>query len=173
MPTSSRQNMLFYENLRRIRNFYWVDVGIDPYKCGLLEVRPFLLRSLYRLRKRNEPSKKGQRLEAQARQRYKIVPAVFSSISFLPRQKRYGPRSGGCGFANCTAPPAHSNCTSGGIPRHPAQKNSPSRGFFYAQSYPHVDVDCLQIFCSQLRNRCFTKLPVDRSDLRAHLPVDK
>ena len=128
MPTSSRQNMLFYENLRRIRNFYWVDVGIDPYKCGLLEVRPFLLRSLYRLRKRNEPSKKGQRLEAQARQRYKIVPAVFSSISFLPRQKRYGPRSGGCGFANCTAPPAHSNCTSGGIPRHPAQKNSPFPG---------------------------------------------
>ena len=61
--------------------------------------------------------------------------------------------------------------------RHPTpsgSKNSPpSRGFFYAQSYPHVDVDCLQIFCSQLRNRCFTKLPVDRSDLRAHLPVDK
>ena len=53
------------------------------------------------------------------------------------------------------------------------KKTPPSRGFFYAQSYPHVDVDCLQIFCSQLRNRCFTKLPVDRSDLRAHLPVDK
>ena len=47
---------------------------------------------------------------------------------FLPRQKRYGPRSGGCGFANCTASPAHSNCTSGGIPRHPAQKNSPFLG---------------------------------------------
>ena len=53
------------------------------------------------------------------------------------------------------------------------KKTPPSRGFFYAQSYPHVDVDCLQIFCSQLRNRCFTKLPVDRSDFRAHLPVDK
>ena len=53
------------------------------------------------------------------------------------------------------------------------KKTPPFWGFFYAQSYPHVDVDCLQIFCSQLRNRCFTKLPVDRSDLRAHLPVDK
>ena len=61
--------------------------------------------------------------------------------------------------------------------KHPtpsgAKKSHPSQGFFNAQSYPHVDVDCLQIFCSQLRNRCFTKLPVDRSDLRAHLPVDK
>ena len=138
MPTSSRQNMLFYENLRRIRNFYWVDVGIDPYKCGLLEVRPFLLRSLYRLRKRNEPSKKGQRLEAQARQRYKIVPAVFSSISFLPRQKRYGPRSGGCGFANCTAPPAHLNCTSGGIPRHPAPKILPLPGASFTRKVIHM-----------------------------------
>ena len=32
MPTSSRQNMLFCGNPRRIRNFYRVDVGIDPYK---------------------------------------------------------------------------------------------------------------------------------------------
>ena len=53
------------------------------------------------------------------------------------------------------------------------KKTPPFWGFFYAQSYPHVDVDCLQIFCLQLRNRCFTKLPVDRSDFRAHLPVDK
>ena len=36
-------------------------------------------------------------------------PAVFSSISFLPRQKRYGPRSGGDGAPNQTAPSAHSN----------------------------------------------------------------
>ena len=61
--------------------------------------------------------------------------------------------------------------------RHPAPSGAknppPSRGFFYAQSYPHVDVDCLQIFCSQLRNRCFTKLPVDRFLFRAHWPVDK
>ena len=34
-------------------------------------------------------------------------PAVFSSISFLPRQKRYGPRSGGDGAPNSTAPSAH------------------------------------------------------------------
>ena len=54
-----------------------------------------------------------------------------------------------------------------------AKKSPPSRGFFYAQSYPHVDVDCLQIFCSQLRNRCFTKLLVDRFLFRAHWPVDK
>ena len=107
MPTSSRQDVLFCGNPRRIRNFYWVDVGIDPYKCGLLEVRPFLLRSLYRLRKRNAPSKKGQRLEAQARQRNKIVPAAFSSISFLPRQKRYGPRSAGDGAVYRIAPPVH------------------------------------------------------------------
>ena len=32
MPTSSRQNMLFCGNPLRIRNFYRVDVGIDPYK---------------------------------------------------------------------------------------------------------------------------------------------
>ena len=50
-----------------------------------------------------------------------------------------------------------------------SQNPPPFWGFFYAQSYPHVDVDCLQIFCSQLRNRCFTKLPVDRADLRLSL----
>ena len=50
------------------------------------------------------------------------------TVPFLPRQKRYGPRSGSDGATNCTAPPAHSNCTSGGIPRHPAQKNSPFPG---------------------------------------------
>ena len=44
----------------------------------------------------------------QARQRYFTSPAPFSSISFPARGKRYGPRSGGCGFANRTAPPAHS-----------------------------------------------------------------
>ena len=32
MPASSRQNMLFCGNPLRIRNFYRVDVGIDPYK---------------------------------------------------------------------------------------------------------------------------------------------
>ena len=65
-------------------------------------------------------------------------PAVFSSISFLPRQKRYGPRSGGCGFANCTAPPAHSNCTSGGIPRHPAQKILPLSGASFTRKVIHM-----------------------------------
>ena len=49
-------------------------------------------------------------------------PAVFSSISFLPRQKRYGPRSGGRCAANRTAPSAHSKCTAGGIPHRLAQK---------------------------------------------------
>ena len=44
----------------------------------------------------------------QARKRYFAFPAPFSSISFPARGKRYGPRSGGCGFANRTAPPAHS-----------------------------------------------------------------
>ena len=44
-----------------------------------------------------------------ARQRYFASPAVFSSISFLPRQKRYSPRSGGDGAPNQTAPPAHTN----------------------------------------------------------------
>ena len=32
MPTSSRQDVLLYGNFRRIRNFYRVDVDIDPYK---------------------------------------------------------------------------------------------------------------------------------------------
>ena len=104
MPTSSRQNMLFYENLRRIRNFYWVDVGIDPYKCGLLEVRPFLLRSLYRLRKRNEPSKKGQRLEAQARSAIRVPSVSFLHTFFWLVRKKYA---------------------AGGILRPPAQKPSP------------------------------------------------
>ena len=54
----------------------------------------------------------------QARKRYKNVPEPFSSISFPARGKRYGPRSGGCGFANRTAPPAHSKHAAGGIPRH-------------------------------------------------------
>ena len=36
----------------------------------------------------------------------------------IPAQKRYGPRSGGCGSANRTAPPAHSKHVAGGIPRH-------------------------------------------------------
>ena len=53
-----------------------------------------------------------------ARQRYFASPAPFSSISFPARGKRYGPRSGGCGFANRTAPPAHSKHAAGGIPRH-------------------------------------------------------
>ena len=97
MPTSSRQNMLFYENLRRIRNFYWVDVGIDPYKCGLLEVRPFLLRSLYRLRKRNEPSKKGQRLEAQARSAIRVPSVSFLHTFFWLVRKKYA--AGGTLFA--------------------------------------------------------------------------
>ena len=32
MPTSTRQNMLFYGNPRRVRNFHRADVGISPYK---------------------------------------------------------------------------------------------------------------------------------------------
>ena len=85
---------------------------------------------------------------------------LFFAYFFLTSQKKVCPRSD-------IAPPAH---TKRAIRR---KKTPPFWGFFYAQSYPHVDVDCLQIFCSQLRNRCFTKLPVDRSDFRAHLPVDK
>ena len=50
-----------------------------------------------------------------ARQRYFASPAPFSSISFPARGKRYGPRSGGCGFANRTAPPAHSKSSNGCI----------------------------------------------------------
>ena len=53
-----------------------------------------------------------------ARKRYFTFPAPFSSISFPARGKRYGPRSGGCGSANRTAPPAHSKHAAGGIPRH-------------------------------------------------------
>ena len=39
-----------------------------------------------------------------------------------PAQKRYGPQSGGCGFANRTAPSTHSKCTAGGIPHRLVQK---------------------------------------------------
>ena len=53
--------------------------------------------------------RRTERQAFQARQRYFASPAVFSSISFLPRQKRYGPRSGGDGAPNQTAPSAHSN----------------------------------------------------------------
>ena len=43
----------------------------------------------------------------QARSAINRVLTVFSSISFLPRQKRYGPRSGGDGAPDHTAPSAH------------------------------------------------------------------
>ena len=44
------------------------DVGIVPYKCGAFQVRSFLIRSLYWLQKRNEPSKKteSQRIRREA-----------------------------------------------------------------------------------------------------------
>ena len=40
--------------------YMWDDVGIAPYKCGALEVKPFLIRSFYWLRERNEPSKETE-----------------------------------------------------------------------------------------------------------------
>ena len=40
--------------------YMWDDVGIAPYKCGALEVKLFLNRSFYWLRKRNEPSKETE-----------------------------------------------------------------------------------------------------------------
>ena len=45
----------------------------------------------------------------QARKRYFVPQRLFSPHSFLARQKRMGPRSGGRCAANRTAPPAHSN----------------------------------------------------------------
>ena len=52
----------------------------------------------------------GERHNAfSARQRYFASPAPFSSISFPARGKRYGPRSGGDGAPNSTAPSAHPN----------------------------------------------------------------
>ena len=54
------------------------DVGIVPYKCGALEVKSFLLRSLYWLRKRNEPNKKTKS------QRIRRVSAIrVPGVSFL------------------------------------------------------------------------------------------
>ena len=66
--------------------------------------------------------------------RYNPRPAPFSSISFPARGKRYGPRSGGHGATNRTAPSAHTKCAAGGIfpmretrPRVRCEKILPSR----------------------------------------------
>ncbi len=40
----------------------------------------------------------------------------------IPAQKRYGPRSGGDGAHNRTAPSVHSKCTAGGVPHQLVQK---------------------------------------------------
>ena len=40
----------------------------------------------------------------------------------IPAQKRYGPRSGGDGAHNRTAPSVHSKCPAGGIPHQLVQK---------------------------------------------------
>ena len=45
--------------------------------------------------------------------RYFASPAPFSSISFPARGKRYGPRSGGDGAPNHTAPSAQPECIAG------------------------------------------------------------
>ena len=54
------------------------------------------------------------------------IPAVFSSISFLPRQKRYGPRSGGDGAAYRTVLSAHTKWAAGGTPRHSGAEKTPT-----------------------------------------------
>ena len=97
-----------------------------PNPCRGFQVLPVSAPQFLLAAEEKRAKQKDQRSEAQARQRYKIVPAVFSSISFLPRQKRYGPRSGGDGAANCTAPPAHTNARSEAllIPIHPASAGS-------------------------------------------------
>ena len=51
--------------------------------------------------------RRTERRAFQARSAINRVLTVFSSISFLPRQKRYGPRSGGDGAPDHTAPSAH------------------------------------------------------------------
>ena len=60
---------------------------------------------------RNGPSVNGTQKQYAftARKRYFASPAPFSSISFPARGKRYGPRSGGRGAPNRTAPPAHTD----------------------------------------------------------------
>ena len=47
---------------------------------------------------------------------------LFSPHSFLARQKRMGPRSGGDGAPNSTAPSAHPKYAAGGIPHRLVQK---------------------------------------------------
>ena len=88
---------------------------------------------------RDAPSVNGiQKQNAfSARKRYFASSASFLPILFWqdrkewaaggtprhsPAQKRYGPQSGGCGFANRTAPSTHSKCTAGGIPHRLVQK---------------------------------------------------
>ena len=92
------------KNICRSRIFRWQKF------CGLPEGRP--LRNALSV---NGTQKQNAFSGASARFR---IPAAFSSISFLPRQKRYGPRSGGDGAANRSAPPAHTKHASGSIPRH-------------------------------------------------------
>ena len=73
----------------------------------------------------------------QARQRDSAFPAPLFSLFFsgkteknglpeaqraIPAQKRYGPRSGGDGAHNRTAPSVHSKCPAGGIPHQLVQK---------------------------------------------------
>ena len=97
-----------------------------PNPCRGFQVLPVSAPQFLLAAEEKRAKQKDQRSEAQARQRYKIVPAVFSSISFLPRQKRYGPRSGGDGAANRTALPAHTNARSEAllIPIHPMSAGS-------------------------------------------------
>ena len=52
MPTSARQNMLFYGNVRRIRNFYRADVGIGPYESQKIAHSANSIRQIFNGRKK-------------------------------------------------------------------------------------------------------------------------
>ena len=59
----------------------------DLNLCRAFRFCPFLLRSLYWLRKRNEPSKKDQRSENPARQRYSRSNGLFFHIFSAKTEK--------------------------------------------------------------------------------------
>ena len=54
MPTSARQNMLFYGNAQRIRNFYRADVGIGPYESQKIAHPANSIRQIFNGRKQSD-----------------------------------------------------------------------------------------------------------------------